>query len=472
MKALETATVAAALARHFPGPVEVEDLRRLSGGASRETWSFDAVDADGARHELVVRRDPGEWAGQTARATEFELLRAAAAGGVAVPTTRFLLEPDDQMGSGFVMDRIAGETIPRRILRDDEYATARARLAAECGEQAARIHALPVGELPALPVLGAAEQIEQYRQVLDSLGEPHPAFELGLRWLAEHAPVPVAPQLVHGDFRNGNLIVGPEGLRSVLDWELAHLGDPVEDLGWCCVRSWRFGVVEHPVGGFGDVADMLAAYVAAGGEPVDPDRLAYWETFGTLKWGAICGIQAFAHLSGAVRSVELATLGRRIAETEWDLLRLIAGIPESETEPPPSSQQDRAPLEDRPTLQDRPSAAELLEAVREFLERDVATATEGRTAFHARVAVNALAIVERELVLGPSVDAPVITRLARLLDRSGTPTELVVDLAARIRDGSLDDRRDEMGGQVGDEVVDTVRDLVRAKLAVANPRYR
>ena len=173
-----------------------------------------------------------------------------------------------------------------------------------------------------------------------------------------------------------------------------------------------------------------------------------------------------------MRSVELATLGRRIAETEWDLLRLIAGIPESETEPPPSSQQDRAPLEDRPTLQDRPSAAELLEAVREFLERDVATATEGRTAFHARVAVNALAIVERELVLGPSVDAPVITRLARLLDRSGTPTELVVDLAARIRDGSLDDRRDEMGGQVGDEVVDTVRDLVRAKLAVANPRYR
>jgi aminoglycoside phosphotransferase (APT) family kinase protein len=466
MPDLAAPTVAAATARHLPGPVEVQDLRRLSGGASRETWSFDAVDADGTRHQLVVRRDPGEWAGQLSRSTEFELLRAAADGGVAVPTTRFLLEPDDEMGSGFVMDRVEGETIPRRILRDDEYATARSRLATQCGEQAALIHALPVADLPTLAVLDAAAQIDQYRQVLDSLGEPHPAFELGLRWLAEHAPEPVEPQLVHGDFRNGNLIVGPEGLRAVLDWELAHLGDPVEDLGWCCVRSWRFGVVDHPVGGFGDVDDLVAAYVTAGGAPVDPDRLAYWETFGTLKWGTICGIQAFAHLSGAVRSVELATLGRRIAETEWDLLRLIAGVPEAEANPetePPAS-----PRQDRPTLQDRPSAAELLEAVREFLEHDVATATEGRTAFHARVAVNALGIVERELVLGPSVDAPVIERLARLLDRSGTATELVADLAARIRDGSLDNRRDE----VGDEVVDTVRDLVRAKLAVANPHYR
>jgi hypothetical protein len=258
----------------------------------------------------------------------------------------------------------------------------------------------------------------------------------------------------------------------VLDWELAHLGDPVEDLGWCCVRSWRFGVVEHPVGGFGDVDDLLAAYVAAGGDPVDPDRLAYWETFGTLKWGAICGIQAFTHLSGMVRSVELATLGRRIAETEWDLLRLIAGVPEVEPEVPSPSASTR----ERSSLQDRPNAAELLEAVREFLEHDVATSTEGRTAFHARVAVNALGIVERELVLGPSVDAPVLERLTHLLDRSGTPDELVADLAARIRDGSLDQRPDQgadhAAGHVSDEVVDVVRDLVRAKLAVANPRYR
>jgi hypothetical protein len=171
-----------------------------------------------------------------------------------------------------------------------------------------------------------------------------------------------------------------------------------------------------------------------------------------------------------VRSVELATLGRRIAETEWDLLRLIGPDPGAEPEIPAPT--PGTVIDDRPSLQDRPTAAELLEAVREFLEHDVASSTEGRTAFHARVAVNALGIVERELVLGPSVDAPVLERLSRLLGRSGTPDELVADLAARIRDGSLDDRRVGKGDPAADEVVEVVRDLVRAKLAVANPRYR
>ncbi len=128
---------------------------------------------------------------------------------------------------------------------------------------------------------------------------------------------------MHGDFRNGNFIVGPEGIRSVLDWELSHLGDPVEDLGWLCVKSWRFGHVDQPVGGFGPVDVLLAAYEHAGGGTVDPEHLHYWETFGTLKWGVICEMQSFSHLHGLVRSVELAALGRRIAEMEWDLLELI-----------------------------------------------------------------------------------------------------------------------------------------------------
>ncbi|MFO7590610.1 MAG: phosphotransferase family protein [Acidimicrobiia bacterium] len=455
----DTAALAAAVGRHLGTTVEIRDLVRLSGGASRETWAFDAASSDDTTLALVLRRDPGASVGQSARETEFELLRAAGAGGVAVPTVRFVVEPADGLGSGLVMERIKGETIPRRILRDDAYADARAVLTRQCGEAAARVHALDVGTLPALPVLGAREQIEQYRGVLDSIGEPHPAFELALRWLADHAPPEVEPRLVHGDFRNGNLVVGPDGLRAVLDWELAHLGDPVEDLGWCCVRSWRFGNVDRPVGGFGTVEGLLDAYVAAGGEPVDPDHLRYWETFGTLKWGVICGGQAFTHLSGIVRSVELATLGRRIAETEWDVLGLIAEA--SVTGPASSLPQ---PVEPGTGLQDRPTAAELLEAVREFLEADVMTATEGRTAFHARVAVNALGIVERELLLGPAVDAPVLRRIAALVGSDDAPPRtLVAELAARVRDGSLDDHRDE--------VVAVVVDLVRAKLLVANPRY-
>jgi aminoglycoside phosphotransferase (APT) family kinase protein len=308
------------------GQGTVADLRRLSGGASRETWSFDLVGTNGERQGFVLRRDPGAHVGESDRSTEYHLLEAAAAGGVIVPRVRLLLRREHDLGEGFVMDRVDGETIPRKILRNDEFADVRPRLAAQCGEIAARIHAIDTASLPALPVLTAASQVTQYRQLLDTFGEPHPAFELGLRWLAERLPeAPPEPQLVHGDFRNGNFIVGSEGVRAVLDWELAHLGDPIEDLGWLCVKSWRFGVSDRLVGGFGDLGDLRAAYETASGQAVDEDRLRFWVALGTLKWGVICIGQAFTHLNGVVRSVELATLGRRVAETEWDLLDILDG---------------------------------------------------------------------------------------------------------------------------------------------------
>jgi aminoglycoside phosphotransferase (APT) family kinase protein len=317
--------LAKGLERTFPAPVAVDGLRRLSGGASRETWSFDARDATGAAHPLVLRRDPGAHVGQSDRSTECAVLAAAATTGVPVPVVRLPLEPGDQLGAGFVMDRVDGETIPRKILRDDAYASARPRLAAQCGEIAARIHAVDVAALPPLPTTGARGQIDQYRTTLDSFGEPHPAFELALQWLARHVPPEVEPQLVHGDFRNGNLVVGPDGVRAVLDWELAHLGDPVEDLGWLCVKSWRFGIADRVVGGFGDVDTLLDAYERASGRTVAPEALRFWVVLGTFKWGVICIAQAFTHLTGVVRSVELATLGRRVAEMEWDVLDLLDG---------------------------------------------------------------------------------------------------------------------------------------------------
>ncbi len=298
----------------------------MSGGASRETWSFDATTADGETLGFVLRRDPAAHVGSSERSTEYALLEAAGRGSVPVPRVRVLLEPDDELGSGFVMDRIEGETIPRRILRDDTYAAARPRLAAQCGEIAARIHQLPVTELPPLPQQDAEQQLAQYRDLLDLFDEAHPTFELGLRWLSTRIPpATIAPTLVHGDFRNGNFIVGEDGIRAVLDWELAHVGDPLEDLGWLCVKSWRFGHPDRLVGGFGDLDDLLAAYTAAGGRGADPETVRFWVALGTLKWGVICISQAFTHLNGLVRSVELATLGRRVAEMEWDLLDIIEG---------------------------------------------------------------------------------------------------------------------------------------------------
>jgi aminoglycoside phosphotransferase (APT) family kinase protein len=308
------------------GAGRVEGLRRLSGGASRETWTFDLVTEDGECQALVLRRDPGTHMGWSERATEYSLLEATAAAGVPVPRVRMLLPDDGELGNGFVMDRVDGETIPRRILRDDAFAAARPLLASQCGEIAARIHATDVSTLPAMPVQGAAFQLEQYRTNLDTFGEPHPTFELGLRWLAVNPPPePPEPKLVHGDYRHGNLIIGPEGVRAVLDWELSHLGDPVEDLGWLCVKSWRFGLADKLVGGFGDIVDLLSAYERAGGKHVDEETLRWWVALGTLKWGVICIAQAFTHLNGLVRSVELATLGRRVVEMEWDLLEILDG---------------------------------------------------------------------------------------------------------------------------------------------------
>jgi hypothetical protein len=266
------------------------------------------------------------------------------------------------------------------------------------------------------------------------------------------------PTLVHGDVRNGNLVVDRDGLQAVLDWELAHLGDPVEDLGWLCVKSWRFGVTDRHVGGFGDVDELCDAYAAAGGRPVDRVRLRWWEALGTLKWGVICEMQAQRHLQGLVRSVELATLGRRIAEMEWDLLELLDGARGPARGPAPHD--DAAPRVT--SLQDRPSAAELLEAVREFLERDVLGAVDGRVGFHTRVAVNALGIVERELVLGPTLDATTRGRLAAFLGHDDDLARLIAELATRIRSGALDDEP---------ETAAVTREIVRAKLEVSNPRY-
>ena len=308
--------VAAALENADVGIVA---LRRLSGGASRETWSFDAVPASGAPVPLVLRRDP-PGSPRAGMGLEALMLRAAETAGVPVPHLLASDDDPDILGSPFiVMTRVEGETIPRRILRDNEFATARPVLAGQCGRILAAIHRIPVSTISGL---ARVDPVDEWRTNLDALGEPHPAFELGLRWLADHRPPPRPPAVVHGDFRNGNLIVGPEGIRSVLDWELAHAGDPLEDLGWLCVRAWRFGV-ERPVGGFGEYRELIEAYEDASGVSIDRDALRWWEIMGTLKWGVMCIMQAWTHTSGFVRSVELAAIGRRVCENEFDLLNLL-----------------------------------------------------------------------------------------------------------------------------------------------------
>jgi aminoglycoside phosphotransferase (APT) family kinase protein len=298
-------------------------LSRIPGGASRETWL-----AEGDAGRWVLRRDPKGSVSLVPMGEEFALVRAAADAGVPVPEP-VAFEPDGgRFGSpGMLMAHVEGTSVAPRVLRKPEYERARGALPAQLAESLARIHAIDPGSLdgvlPAATADPAASQIDEWERQLDEIGEPLPAVELGLRWLRANAPEPAEPRLVHGDFRLGNFIIGERGLGAVIDWELAHLGDPAEDIGWLCIRSWRFGNDEMPVAGLGDLDEFAAAYAAAGGEPVDRGRIRYWEAFGNVKWAVICARQASDHLTGVRRSHELASLGRRVCEPEWDLLQLI-----------------------------------------------------------------------------------------------------------------------------------------------------
>ena len=330
------AILARATGRHFGGTATVERLARESGGASRQTWSFDAV-VDGTRHGLILRRDPPILGAPRAKAetdrsvssdrgTEFRVLRAAFEAGVRAPEALFELAPDDGLGEGFVMRRIGGTAIARKLLRDAPYEDDRRKIAGQLGEILARLHTVPAQALPPLPRREAADHIEGQRRALDLLDRPQPVFELALSWLDRRKPAPTAqPVLVHGDYRTGNYLADESGVTAILDWEGAHLGDPIEDLGWLCVKSWRFGAIDRPAGGFGSREELWSAYERAGGMKVDPARAHWWEVFGTVRWGIICHNQAWRHLSGAIRSMELASIGRRAVETEVDLLQLLNG---------------------------------------------------------------------------------------------------------------------------------------------------
>ncbi len=315
------------VASFYPGAIGVTGAARLSGGASQETWSFDIVHAAGT-FGAILRRSPKGYGAAPSRAAgldaEARLMQLAHDAGLPSPKVLHVLRPEDDLGNGFVMARVEGETIARKILRDAQFARARPLLARQLGKVAAGIHSLPREKLPALREMSSTKEIAEMGREYRGFGWPRPVFELTLRWLADHDPGPSKEvTLVHGDFRHGNLIIGPDGVRAVLDWELAHLGDPMEDLGWICVNSWRFGEIDKPVGGFGSREELFAGY-EEGGRKVEPERVTFWEVMGTLRWGVMCCGMMQRFRAGPDHSMERAMIGRRASETEIDLLRLLA----------------------------------------------------------------------------------------------------------------------------------------------------
>lgn len=305
----------------------VEGLKLLSGGASKETWAFDLALGSGSGRSLVLRRQPSgrrfATQGLGSVAAEAAIVRAAGAAGVPVPDVAFELPAGSSGGDGYAMERVEGETVGVRVLKLPELADARGDLARRCGEVLAWLHAAPEPAKLGLNEQGAREALGALEERHRATGQDRPVFEFALRWLKGNLPDESQRVLLHGDFRNGNLMVGPEGLRAVLDWELAHIGPPAYDLAWLCVTSWRFQRPDLPVGGFGMREELITGYESAGGTTIDLDELHAWEVFQTMNWGVMCAGATHAFMDGS-RSVEGGVIARRASETEFDLMRLLA----------------------------------------------------------------------------------------------------------------------------------------------------
>ena len=320
-----------AVARHIGAPGTVHNFNQLTGGANKNTYSFEA-DIGGERLSLILQipgkpkeDEPNPLEGVMPRVTAEQdalLMIAAREAGVPAPKVRAILDASDGLDPGYITEFVGGETLATKILREDQYAKARTLMTAQCGKILADIHAIDLKKVPFLGPQDAAQMVDGYRKLIELSDFHLPALEFGLRWAAENAPKSARHTVVHGDFRHGNFIVGPEGIRILLDWEVAHRGDPMEDLAWVCVKTWRFGG-RKPVGGFGAREELFEDYEKASGFSVDPKHVRWWEAWGGVKWAAGCmrlGTRGVEEVN-----VERSAIGRRIEEPLWDYFNLIEG---------------------------------------------------------------------------------------------------------------------------------------------------
>jgi aminoglycoside phosphotransferase (APT) family kinase protein len=372
------------------GSGSLSGLARLSGGANMESWAFDW--ADGA---YVLRRAPSAeyMAGRPyGHADEAALVIAAHSAGVKAPEVVGVLTDGDGMGTGYVMRRVIAEVSPAKILANPPPS-----LLADLGRELARIHAIPVEAIPAaIPLMDTVAALAELKARFLDYGGDRPVIALAIKWCEDHLPPPTDPVLVHGDYRMGNIMVDADGLAVVLDWELAHRGDPHEDLAFGCMTVWRFGRIDQAAFGVGSLAEYFAAYEAAGGVRVDRQRFHFWLVYRTLWWALGCLQMGQMWRSGADPTVERVVIGRRTAEQELDLLLLLEGEA-------PAAERDRAlpsPLAAAAVPTGEPTGREMVQAVRDWLADAIKPTAEGHGKFQVAVAMNALGIVMRDLDAG------------------------------------------------------------------------
>lgn len=382
-------------------------------------------------------------------------MRWAAAAGVPEPEVHYVLEPEDELGDGFIMEWLEGEALGARIVRDKQLDSIRPRLAYECGRILAQIHAIDLVETgldQSLSRVTPAEFVDQTWETYRELDTPQPMIDYTARWLLDHLPRDHANALVHNDFRNGNFLVSPKGIVAVLDWELAHIGDPMRDLGWICTNSWRFGRSDLPVGGFGTFDDLFAGYEAVSGQKVNPEHVRFWQVFGSFWWAVGCLRMAEHYRNGPDKTVERPAIGRRSSECQVDCVNLL--IPGTVELVAPNDAEDGL---------DMPSMNELTTSVRDFLRADVMEVTSGRVQFLSRVAGNSLDIVLRELAAGAQCRSREVARLRDLLSADGQLSDLRWRLVNALRGDEMP--LDAPG------LSEHLRSTVVNQLAIDQPRY-
>lgn len=398
-------------------------LERLSGGANMESSRFTA-----GPETCILRRAPSleMMAGRPMdHAGEAALIRAARAAGVLAPEILVELEPEDEIGSGFIMRAIPGTPDPNAILAVADPQV----LIRDIARELAATHRTDPTGIP-VPVMDTAQALADLKARFISYGADRPILALAVRWLEQNLPAPVPPRLVHGDFRLGNLLVDDGRLSGVLDWELAHLGDPHEDIAFGCMTVWRFSRPDRPGYGLTSIAELVQAYEEAGGQAFDYDRFRFWTVYRTFWWALGCLQMGGYWRDGHDRSIERVVVARRTSEQELDLLLLLEDLaPEAERQRPlPPAQEPLQPGTGEP------SGAEILTAISEWLTNDIKPLVSGRGRFDLAVARNALGIVARELD-----QRPVATDAALAADLMAGRADLATPgLLARLRRMALD----------------------------------
>jgi aminoglycoside phosphotransferase (APT) family kinase protein len=315
------------------GTVEITGLKPLRGGSLQENWGLDAHFSGGALdgdQRLVLRTDAATGvAASLARLQEFSVLKAAFAAGVTVPEPLFASEDRAVFGKPFfIMRRVDGIAAPDRITADTARDSALPAIADRLGRELARIHTIrpPRPDLAFLTPYaetGPDRQIAGFRAYLDRHPAPRPVLEWGARWLETHTPPPVEPVLCHHDFRTGNFMLDGAALTAILDWEFAGWGDPCEDIGWFCCKSWRFARLDREAGGIAERAPFYHGYESETGRSIDPQRVHFWEVLASLRWAVIALEQCDRHMIGGESNLDLALTGRRATECELEILMLL-----------------------------------------------------------------------------------------------------------------------------------------------------